>query len=193
MKVNILPKPISTPERLWHRFAARINMHRVSTIFLTLLPMFMLCSCATSPGVRYSDVRGYAYNLNGGEFWSIIENGKLNKTAASKLGVSLTPLQVQRLTAALTGEHPDYPVALCFNPHHAFVFYDRANKARAWIDVCFHCSGIRSEGFAMSQNVDFPALAELCQELHLPSSPGPDYRRGFEESQKFARELFKAK
>jgi hypothetical protein len=105
----------------------------------------------------------------------------------------LTPLQVQRLIGAVTGEHPDYPTAACFNPHHAFVFYDKSSKPRAWVDICFQCSGIRSRPFGMTENADFPSLGELCDELHLPSSPGPDYRRGFEERQEFLKKLFEAK
>ncbi len=148
---------------------------------LFLLATMALTSCASWPGARYPEVRAYAYNLKGDGPKPIIENGTLSKTATSKTGVPLTPQQVQRLVAAVTGKHPSHPHAACFNPRHAFVFYDAAHAPRAWIEVCFECLNNQSEPNGIAGDADFPALAELCAELRLPSSPGRDFRKSFDE------------
>ena len=146
-----------------------------------LLSAIMLCSCASWPGRRYPEVRAYAYNLKEGFPERIIQNGKLGKTVTSKTGVLLTPQQTQRLIAAVTGKHPSHPHAACFHPRHAFVFYDAAHTPGATLEVCFECLNNRSEPNGISGDSDFPALTELCTELRLPSSPGRDFRKGFDE------------
>ncbi len=158
-------------------------MNRAILFLLALLP---LASRAAWPGGDYPEVRAFAYNLKGDGQQAIIENGKLSKTATSKTGVLLTPKQVRRLIAAVTGKHPEHPHAACFIPRHAFVFYDAAHTPRAWLEVCFECLNNRSTPEGISGDVDFPALAELCAELGLPSSPGRDFRKGFND---FRREM----
>jgi len=141
----------------------------------------MLCSCASWPGAHFPEVRAYAYNLEGKGPQAIIEKGKLRETATNKAGVLLTPRQVHRLIAAITGTHPKHPHALCFTPRHAFVFYDASQTPRAWVEVCFECLNNRSEPSGASDESDFPALAELCAELQLPASPGHEFRKGFDD------------
>ncbi len=153
----------------------------MNRLALLLALTFALSSCASWPGRPYSEVRAYAYNLKGRGPLPIIENGMLSKTATSRTGVVLTPQQVQRLIAALTGSHPSHPHAMCFTPRHAFVFYDAAQTPRAWVEICFQCLNNRSEPSGISTHADFPALAELCAELRLPASPGRGFRKGFDE------------
>lgn len=99
----------------------------------------------------------------------------------SKTGILLTHKQVRHLVVAVTGKHPSHPHAACFTPRHAFVFYDATQTPRAWVEVCFECLNNSSTPAGLADDVDFPALAELCAELRLPSSPGRDFRQEFEE------------
>jgi hypothetical protein len=153
----------------------------MSRALLLLLVMLPLTLRADWPGGDYPEVRAFAYNLKSQGPLPIIDNGLLSSSATSKTGILLTPAQVRRLIAAVTGKHPSRPLAACFTPRHAFVFYDAAHTPRAWLEVCFECLSTRSKPDDTADNVDFPSLAELCAELGLPSSPGKDFRKGFDE------------
>ena len=57
-------------------------------------------------------------------FPSIIDqDGELNSTRIPQDGIQLTNAQVTALEAAVTGGDTGRPVADCFYPHHAFVWY----------------------------------------------------------------------
>ena len=89
-------------------------------------------------------------------------------------GAVLTLGQVRQLRAAITGSHPSYPVAGCFLPHNAFVFYDAAKKPVAYVEVCFSCRGIRAEPKGAKVWVDHIALATIFDAHKLPMGPFPD-------------------
>ncbi len=102
-----------------------------------------------------------------------LEAGVLNKD-----GALLTPGQVKRLVTAVAESKIRHPVAKCYEPHHAFVFYDLAKKPVAFIEVCFICHaekfhpespGAKSsvvESMVLS-SVDLPAIATILGEVHL--------------------------
>ena len=146
--------------------------------FILLLPLTLH---AAWPQGDYTEVRAFAYNLKGETHRLIIEDGKLSGTVANKNGVLLTPRQIKNLVAAVASKHPKHPHAACFVPRHAFVFYDATHTPFAWLEVCFECLNVNSVPDGADEDVDFPALAELCRELDLPSSPGKDFRKGFED------------
>ncbi len=131
------------------------------------------------PRVSFSEVRGYSYNTKGYGPQPIIKDGKLNATVINTNGAVLVTNQVRHLLAAITGEHSPHLVAACFNPRHAFVFYDSDKKAVAQAEVCFECvqGGARPDGAAVF--FDWCALADLCRELKLPNSPDPDFCKRF--------------
>jgi len=153
-------------------------------IALLLLWSLMLCSCASWPGKRYTDVRGYADpTTKFPELYDTRPDGsrRFKEIVTAKTGIPLTPQQAQRLTAAVTGKHPSHPHAACFRPRHEFVFFDGPLTPGAHVSVCFECLNVYGTPKGLARDMDFPALAELCSELHLPASPGRDFRKGFEE------------
>ncbi len=135
------------------------------------------------PGVEYAEVRGYAFNFGGGPA-SIIVDGKLNATVLNKEGALLTKAQLKRLIAALTEKHPSHPVALCFNPRHAFVFYDQSGKPVASVNVCFECLAATASPEGTVQPYDLAALADLSAELKLKRAPDSGFRKRLAEMSK---------
>lgn len=137
---------------------------------------------ASWPNTSYAEVRAYVYNPNNVLIeemkkthtvnFSIVQNGKLAPTVVNKAGAVLNPDQVRRLLRAINGKHPDHIRARCFNPHHAFVFYDSAKRPVASVIVCFECSNIEKDPADPTQrSEDMDALLELCKELQLPLKP----------------------
>lgn len=144
---------------------------------------------AAWPGRDYSEARGYAFNLNGG-FDSILRDGRINESVVDPEGTVLTEAQIQRLIAALAGPHVEHPTARCFNPRHAFVFYDGTRQPVAVVDICFECLGALTHPEGARSPYDFPALAELCAELELPAAPDARFRGWFDDFRRsFAREM----
>jgi hypothetical protein len=60
---------------------------------------------------------------------------------------------------------------MCFNPRHAFVFYDAAMKPVAWVELCFQCHNAEAEPQQKEQVYDVAALEKLARELKLPLVP----------------------
>ena len=153
----------------------------MKTLFsILLIAMTIAVAEAAWPEVSYTEVRGYAFNTKGGPA-TIIENDKLNASVVNPEGALLTVDQTKRLIAALTEKHPDHPRARCFNPRHAFVFYDGKKHAVAVVDVCFECLEANASPRGTIFPYDFPAIADLCAELKLKDAPDKDFRTWFDE------------
>ena len=70
--------------------------------------------------------------------------------------------------------------ALCYDPHHAFVFYDGDWKVTASVDVCFLCSDYKSRPQRISGAIDLTALKKFCSQLGLPIlKNSPEYTKLF--------------
>jgi hypothetical protein len=119
----------------------------------------------------FTEVR--AYRLNWDDEYSfdkiLTNDGALNTTRQPTDGVVLNESQEKRLEAAVTGSHPDHPVAACFYPHHAFLFFGAEGKIVGHIDVCFLCSNYAGypKGFASSWDLD--AIRSLVEDLGMPT------------------------
>src|SRR5437868_6203 len=82
------------------------------------------------PGVDYVYVKGYLY---GGELYTpraIILDGNINPLVEKV--VRLTAPQVKEISAAIQNPPKGYDVAACFEPHHAFVYFDKFSRPVAW-------------------------------------------------------------
>ncbi len=132
----------------------------------------------------FDDVRAYRMNWEDlqSEHGIVNEDGSLNPTRIPEDGVRLTEAQVKRLEAAVTGSHPDHPVAACFYPHHAFVFFDGSQKRVGQIDICFLCSNYHGSPGGYATNWNLGQLEELIKDIGMPlRNPkwptGPERRR----------------
>ena len=115
------------------------------------------------------------------------DDEKLHPGVINPEGAELTPAQIQTLLTAITGRHTSNPHD-CYQPHHAFVFYDSHDRPVAWIDVCFSCQRQRSWPTALPGDlgyIDYPALLQLMKEMRVPvadsESPRDFYNKLFEE------------
>jgi hypothetical protein len=144
----------------------------------TILMWLTLCASAvppTWPAASFSEVRAYSYNATGYKAPPIIKDGKLHATTINTNGTLLATNQVKHLLAAITGEHFEHPVAGCFKPRHAFVFYGSDKKPVAQVLLCFECMQKRATPEGTAIFCDWTSLANLCRELKLPNSPTPDF------------------
>ena len=128
-------------------------------------------AAADWPGVPFAEVRAYTYNKKDDDR-NIVTKGTLSPTVLNKQGVVLTAEQTRALVAAVTGKRPAPQwAAACFNPHHAFVFYDAAQKPVGWVEVCFECGNAAAEPAQRGQVYDVAALEKLATDLRLPLVP----------------------
>jgi hypothetical protein len=136
--------------------------------------------------MAYTEVRAYYHKDPSVLLDTILQEGAIQKLASNKDGAPLTMDQTQRLLVAVAGNYKSYKKYMCFDPRHAFIFYDEHKKAVAAIEVCFDCYGMYMTPGGMPEHIDFPAVADLANELGLPLhpnglSPG-DFRKLFEAS-----------
>ena len=146
----------------------------LKTLPVILAVMITSCTHVSKPGAwhfsGFSEVRAFRLNWDDKHSLDPILNqdGSLNVTRMPDTGMSLTDEQVEKLEAAVTGTHPEHPVADCLYPHHAFVFYDGSGKIVGHINLCFLCSNYSGEpsGFSINWNLD--ELAEIFTEIGMP-------------------------
>jgi hypothetical protein len=138
------------------------------------------------PGLAYAEVRAYYHKDPEVLLDTLLQEGVIQNLAANKDGARLTADQTQRLLAAVAGNYKAYKKFMCFDPRHAFIFYDEHHKAVAAIEVCFDCYGMYMTPGGMPERIDFPAVADLVSELGLPLHPNGlrpvDFRKLFEAS-----------
>lgn len=121
--------------------------------------------------IKFSEVRAYRTNWEEQSAIEFIvtEDGQLNRTRIPHDGIPLDASQVARLHSAIATAHPEPDViAACFNPHHAFVFYDESGKIIAYVDLCFQCGNYRYHPDGFSRSIDWGALESLVKELGMP-------------------------
>lgn len=144
----------------------------------------MTVSCTTDSDPKnggwhftnFSEVRAFRLNWEDEQsFAKVLDgDGKLNPTRLPEEGILLTDEQVAALEAAITREHPEHPVAACFYPHHAFVFFADSGEIVGHINICFICSSYSGSPQGFAETWDLEALRALIEDLGLPLS-NPDW------------------
>ena len=118
---------------------------------------------------EFVSVRLYRHNWDNQYIeFPILSAGKLSETREPKEGILLSPSQVDRLEAAVTGSHADTGIALCHFPHHGFVFFDGDGAPVGSVDVCFLCGNVRTMPQGYAESCDLLSLAELIHEAGVP-------------------------
>ena len=142
-------------------------------VFACILLLLSITTLAASswPHASYVQVRVYTYNREGR--FARPHSGKRSAGffVVNKRGVVLTAQQSARLIAAVTGKRPMHFSMMCFNPRHAFVFYDAAMKPVAWVELCFQCHSAKAAPQQKDQVYDVAALEQLAIEFKLPLVP----------------------
>jgi len=141
-------------------------------ILLALVGPRSVVTATNWPDKPYVEVRAYAYNRDGDPDRAIVNNGQLDHSVINKHGVLLAREQTGRLVAAITGDRPEpHFSTACFNPRHAFVFYDAAKKPVATVELCFECHNAEARPFHKGQVYNVDALEKLARDLNLPLVP----------------------
>jgi hypothetical protein len=123
------------------------------------------------PPALFEHCVAYCYDFSQDARGSAITfpDGSLHKGVIKATTVRLSEVQVTKLRALLSTdsktEHGDVD---CYDPHHAFVFYDADWKVTASIDVCFLCDDYVARPKGASSLVDIQALEAFCREVGLP-------------------------
>ena len=152
--------------------------------------LFLLCFCSqliiaqtgkVFPSKKYVKVIGYTFNKEFDGKMQYDESVIDPKTKKLVKGVDsvkykLTQAQADTLLMILNDKSTFREgEAGCFFPHHAFVFYDAANKPVAYVNICFNCQQIYSAplystasagGLSKKGN---EALFLFCHNLGMPS------------------------
>lgn len=144
------------------------------------------------PFVPYDEVRAYVYNcLTHGVGNIIHEKGELGKEVANPNGLKLTQNQFKELSRILNLEydnnHIQFVGAMCYNPHHGYVFFDSIGKVVAHVSMCLRCSRIHFEGGGenrfdsrswkllsqFTKNIGLPVQDELYEDYYYRFHPRP--------------------
>jgi hypothetical protein len=98
------------------------------------------------PGVPYTGVRGYIYNLHGmlHGHHSPVKDGQLD-TSVVLPGIELKGNNLMRYQKWLVQDLSLLQEGLskCYIPHHAVVFFDADQKPVAWMSACLLCTGVQ--------------------------------------------------
>jgi len=116
------------------------------------------------------EVRAYVYDYTQEkDNKTLLKNGKLHKGVINAGGAKLSEAQVKRLLGALNSKEEDQFGALCYMPHHGFVFYNKKGKALGHIELCFQCGNVDSSPKKLAaRSWDWLEIGKLLEELKIP-------------------------
>lgn len=99
----------------------------------------------------------------------VVRGNRLNGSRMPKAGIPLDARQVALLRSAVTGVRP-FPkwLGACYDPHHAFVFYDTGGDVVGHVDICFQCVGHSAAPKGFSESLDWEALSKLMKGMGVP-------------------------
>lgn len=123
------------------------------------------------PSEPFQHVVAYCYDFTQDPRGSSITfpDGSLHKGVIRATAVRLNEPQTVKLRALLsTDSESEHGGSDCYDPHHAFVFYDRDWKVVASIDICFFCDDYVARPKGVSNLIDLVALEALCRKFGLP-------------------------
>jgi hypothetical protein len=94
----------------------------------------------------------------------------------------LTDEQAGRVADAVAKGKGHREKAVCYMPHHLFVFYSASGRPLGCIEVCFICSQVQTAGpipVAKAPNIfietaDLETIRNILIEAKLPLAPGGD-------------------
>jgi|GEM_PF-1496336 len=146
----------------------------------TMIPMLLkrilavwLVSLATVawaewPGVKYAEVRAYAWPAEAPLQEVMLAGMKPAEGAVQPEGTRLSEAQVQRLLVAQARRSRERSSMACYYPHNAFVFFDAEQRPVAFLELCFDCRKWTSEPMDAESTPDLVELATIFAELKLP-------------------------
>ena len=158
----------------------------------TLLPLFLFVAITSNAYAEWlprkiHEVRAYVYDFTMEERnLSLLKNGKLHKGIINDGGAKLSDEQVERLQDALRSKQERIPGALCYLPHHGFVFFDADGKPMGHIELCFQCGNVDSSPKGPPDNEwNWEEISKILGELKIPIlEEDEDYTKLYEAKDK---------
>ena len=158
----------STPAR--HSYDVLLNM---KTLIALLFIAIVQADGSTKqwPPAPFEYVVGYCYDFTQDPRGSAITfpDGSIHKGVIKGTTVRLSGVQVTSLRALLSiDSKTENGNVDCYDPHHAFVFYDADWKVTASIDICLFCEDYVARPKGASSLIDLQALEAFCRVIGLP-------------------------
>jgi len=145
-----------------------LKMKTLLAIIITLATL-SISHAAFSPQ-EIHEVRAYVYDYSQEKSnKALLKNGKFHKGIINKDGAKLSNIQIKRLIKALSTDKEDQYGALCYMPHHGFVFYNKQGKAIGHIELCFQCGNVDSSPKKLAaREWDWVEMKKLLEEVKIP-------------------------
>lgn len=119
------------------------------------------------PGIEYSHVKGYLFRGDPSADSRILIDGNINPSVEKV--VRLTAEQGRKISTAMQDPPKERRNAMCFDPHHAFVYFDSESKPVAWVNFCYHCNTYYTDPPLLEGKIlNLSALTPICREIGLP-------------------------
>jgi hypothetical protein len=155
-------------------------MRSVSRFLFLIISLWSAQSPADElqwPGVPYSYVKGYFYYPMDNLEKSILRDGWLNATVEKLIPISGSEVQALRDAIVPRPQKPQWP-ASCYEPHHAFIFFDAAGrKPVAHVEICFLCKQAYALPPLPNEKIwGIASLERLCKKLGLPVPGDPEFK-----------------
>lgn len=139
------------------------------------------------PAEAFTRVEAYCYDYTQDQRGASITflDGSLHRGVIVSKAVKLDDAQILKLRKLLTEEsEEEFGEVDCYDPHHAFVFYDAEGKVLASVDICFLCESYEARPKKAASNADLIALEKFCRDLGLPMLENPAaYTKLFKKEQ----------
>lgn len=160
----------------------------LALFILLLIPATRAAEPAKAwPTKPFVHVVGYCYDFTKDPRGTDITfpDGSLSRGVIRATTVRLDGDQTKFLVQLLSTDSDDEPDEVeCYDPHHAFVFYDAGWKVVASIDICFFCAEFSSRPTRAPAQIDLGALKKFCSDIGLPVlETSAEYTRLFEQEQ----------
>lgn len=123
------------------------------------------------PDKPFEHVVAYCYDYTQDERGASITfpDGSLHAGVIRSTTLRLDAKQVLKLRTLLSKDTGEEEAEVdCYDPHHAFVFYDATWKVIASVDICFLCENYSARPKGVAEVVDFEALEDFCRRIGLP-------------------------
>ncbi|MFO1484598.1 MAG: hypothetical protein U1F71_14650 [Verrucomicrobiaceae bacterium] len=153
----------------------------------------VLCSCSSKPppldASKIPPTRGVGHRWEGRDFDRVVgyrfvdfEWTSLIRYQSNELDIEslqrgkrneaiLSGPETEQLMDAIFGAHPKSDAAMCYQPHHIFIFFAKDQPIGAF-EICFQC--LQSRAWPknnLNVNESFAKLAALCKQLGLGVKP----------------------
>lgn len=114
----------------------------------------------------------------------VVVEGRLHK-GVLHTSKDLTAEQTKKLYSAITGTHFHMKGAMCFMPHHGFIFYDADDKIIGSITICLKCNNYRhAPAGELSKIFDLKGLESLILELNITGANDANESKSLDKESK---------